>query len=40
VLDILVVNEQNVFACGEFGLREYTFDDQGGVKDQYSLIEG
>jgi hypothetical protein len=33
------VNEKNVFGCGEFGLKEYLLDGNGGIEEEYFLIE-
>jgi hypothetical protein len=38
-LDIIVVDDKSAFACGEFGLKEYVFDGEGGIEDQYFIIE-
>lgn len=38
-MDIQVVDPLNAFACGEFGLDEYIFDEEGNVKEKYRLIE-
>lgn len=39
VLDLLVVDTQNIFACGDFGLDEYIIDASGNVKEKYRVIE-
>ena len=38
-LDIAVVSETNVFGCGEFGLKEYILDGNGGIEEEYFLID-
>lgn len=39
ILDIAVVNETNIFGCGEFGLKEYILNEKGGIEEEYFLLE-
>lgn len=34
-----MASEKNAFGCGEFGLKEYLFDGNGGVEEEYFLLE-
>lgn len=38
-LDIAIASQNNVFGCGEFGLKEYILDGAGGIEEEYFLLE-